>query len=79
LAKRNLLKDTTIEVAGGECTEYKNKELERILDFVLENKFWLHLYSSGMFYSRAVETALNKSVANIIISVDSEQKRHTKN
>ncbi len=74
LAKRNLLKDTTIEVAGGECTEYKNKELERILDFVLENKFWLHLYSSGMFYSRAVETALNKSVANIIISVDSGTK-----
>lgn len=71
LTDKKIVQGATLDIAGGECTEYDNNELEDIVEFALENKFWLHLFSSGIRYSKAVEEVLNKGIANIIISVDS--------
>ena len=74
LKEKNLLRHTTFDIVGGECTEYEEGKLQAIVDFVMENDYWLHFFSSGFFYSEIIAEAMRKSKANIVVSVDSGTK-----
>ena len=75
LKEKNLLKNLTIDVVGGECTEYKQGELEEIVNFILsDDNYFIHFFSSGMFYSELIAKVMSASKANIVVSVDSGTK-----
>ena len=74
LNDRKLLRETTFDIVGGECTEYPKEELEEFIKFAVENRCWLHFFTSGIFYSESIAYAMNKSRANIVVSVDSGTK-----
>lgn len=71
LADKNVLQGTTLDIAGGECCEYENNELEKIVEFAIKYNLWIHFFSSGIFYSKSIEEMLSITKANIYISVDS--------
>lgn len=74
LKQYNLLNDTTMDIVGGECTEYQDGQLKEIIDFALNNNCWLHFFSSGIIYSKDIAKALHQSKANLCVSVDSGTK-----
>lgn len=74
LEEKKLLRHTTFDVCGGECTEYENGKLEALVDFVMKGEYWVHFLSSGIFYSDVIAKAMSNSRANIIVSVDSGTK-----
>ena len=74
LKEKNLLRHTTFDIVGGECTEYENGKLEDIVKFAMDGDYWLHFFSSGIFYSEVIADAMKKSRANIVVSVDSGTK-----
>lgn len=74
LKKFDLLDNPTLDIVGGECTEYKDGQLKEIIDFALENDCWMQFFSSGILYSEDIARALNYSKANLCVSVDSGNK-----
>ena len=71
LRNRNLIKNNClITIAGGECTEYPNGELEYIIYFALHNNCRIEIFSSGIIYSKSIENALKSSDTTLSISVD---------
>ncbi len=74
LKEKNLLRHTTFDVCGGECTEYDNGKLEALVNFVMSDDYWIHFFSSGIIYSEVIAEAMRKSRANILVSVDSGTK-----
>ena len=75
LYSKNMIKEgCTITVAGGECCEYPDGELEYILYLALLLDCKLEILSSGMFYSNAIKGALKSGKCVLKISVDSGTK-----
>lgn len=72
LHKKNLIKpETLITVAGGECSEYPNGELEFIVYLAFICNCRLELLSSGLFYSKGIAQALKSPKTMLKISADS--------
>ncbi len=75
LEKRNLLTDDLhISVSGGECTEYPDKEFEKIANFVIKKQCRMSVYSSGIKYSKTLAKCLSQGLCDLVISVDSGTK-----
>jgi molybdenum cofactor biosynthesis enzyme MoaA len=74
LRDRNLLRHTTLDIVGGECTEYPPEQLQALVNFVIENKLWCHFFSSGLFYSEIIAETLKETLSNIIVSIDAGTK-----
>lgn len=75
LQEHNLLKKTTLDIVGGECTEYPKGKLRDIIDFAKKNNCKMHFYSSGINFSEEIAEALNCSIASIVVSIDSGTKQ----
>ena len=75
LKDKNLLRHTTLDIVGGECTEYPKEQLDTMINFALENGLWLHFFSSGINYSESIAEAMHKTRANIVVSIDSGTKK----
>lgn len=75
LKEKNLLRHTTFDIVGGECTEYPKEKLDNLINFAIKNDYWLHFFSSGIFYSESIAEAMHKSKANIVVSIDSGTKK----
>ena len=75
LYSKSMIKEgCTITVAGGECCEYPDGELEYILYLALLLDCKLEILSSGMFYSNTIKGALKSGKCVLKISVDSGTK-----
>ncbi len=75
LREKNLInKNCELVIAGGECCEYPNGELEFIIYFALLINCKLEILSSGIIYSKAIENALKTGECVLKISVDSGRK-----
>lgn len=62
-------------ISGGECAEYPQKELEYLLNYVTHFKGSVILLSSGIKYSKSIESILKSGHARLTISVDSGTKK----
>ena len=74
LKEKNLLRHTTFDIVGGECTEYPKEKLDTFINFAVDNGCWLHFFTSGINFSKSIAYAMNKSRANIVVSIDSGTK-----
>ena len=75
LNEKKLLRHTTLDIVGGECTEYPKEKLDEFIQFALDNGCWLHFFTSGITYSESIAYAMSKSRANIVVSIDSGTKK----
>ncbi|MBE7704881.1 MAG: hypothetical protein E7Z90_03595 [Cyanobacteria bacterium SIG29] len=72
LCNQNLIdKDCNITIAGGECCEYPKGELEYILYLSSVLGCNLEILSSGIIFSKAIESVLKTEKCVLKISVDS--------
>ena len=76
LRNKNLIsKNCEILVAGGECCEYPQGELEEIIYIASQLECKLEILSSGIIYSSAIENALKNGNTVLKVSVDSGYKK----
>lgn len=72
---KNLLKPgCNLMIAGGECTEYPDNELEWLLDFAKGLSCNIEILSSGIKYSESIENALKTAPTRLRISPDTAIK-----
>lgn len=72
LYNNDLIDDEAIfDICGGECTEYGGDELKNLLQFIMANNYYAHIFTSGLFYSFEIAEILSKGLANLYVSVDS--------
>lgn len=63
-------------IAGGECTEYPDNELEWLLNYAIDSRCNIEILSSGIKYSEAIENALKTAPTRLRISPDSGTKKY---
>lgn len=68
-------KNCRILICGGEPSEYPKGELEWLIYFAKSCVSYLLILSSGIYYSKAIESALKSSNTILKISVDSGTKK----
>ncbi len=75
MKNKNLIKPgCNFMIAGGECTEYPDNELEWLLDFAKNSECKLEILSSGIKYSEDLENALRTASTRLRISPDTAIK-----
>ncbi len=75
LTSAGLIKEATVGIAGGECTEYEKGELEGILNLLKRSNSRAYLFSSGIIFSDCIKQALDMRIADLNISVDAGTKK----
>lgn len=75
LIERKLLtEDATIDFAGGEPTMYYkfNEALQLLIEAGVQK---IVIHTNAIIYSKQIETAINKGIADVLVSIDAGSKK----